>query len=244
MVRCPEQFALALLLHSNPCSENDCNPPQTYLAIGKTPVGPPLRLYHNLLSLSDTIHRNSLMEYLADKWELDELLLKERVCWTSIARARKQASFAQRKFITKWISGDTPSGVEMQRCQQHESSLCPICADTDETLFRILTCHATESTDLRSSLLMELQDWLVAESTCAWIQDFLIQGLGSWFSDPWEMNLQDSGILLSSLSLRTNCLSDGTPHFWDSSTNLLCNCNTAITCQKAPERQVSHGQRR
>ena len=104
--------------------------------------------------------------------------------WTSIPRARKQAAFAQRKFITKWISGDTPSGVEMQRRQQHKSSLCPICADTDETLVHILTCHATESTDLRSSLLMELQDWLVAESTCPWIQDFLIQGLGSWFSDP------------------------------------------------------------
>ena len=101
-------------------------------------------------SLSDAIHRNSLMEYLADKWELDELLLKDRVCWTSITRARK--------FITKWISGDTPSGVEMQRRQQQESSLCPICADTDETLVHILTCHTTESTDLRSSLLMELQD--------------------------------------------------------------------------------------
>jgi len=124
------------------------------------------------------------LEYLADKWELDELLLRERVRWTSIPRARKQAAFAQRKFITKWISGDTPSGVEMQRRQQHKSSLCPICADTDETLVHILTCHATESTDLRSSLLMELQDWLVAESTCPWIQDFLIQGLGSWFSDP------------------------------------------------------------
>jgi len=135
-------------------------------------------------SLSDAIHRNSLMEYLADKWELDELLLKERVCWKSIARARKQASFAQWKFITKWISGDTPSGVEMQRRQQQESSLCPICADNDETLVHILTRRATESTDLRSSLLMELQDWLAAESTCPWIREFLIEGLDSWFSDP------------------------------------------------------------
>jgi len=40
---------------------------------------------------------------------------KEHVCWTSIARARKQASFAQRKFITKWISGDTPSGALVAR---------------------------------------------------------------------------------------------------------------------------------
>ena len=72
----------------------------------------------------------------------------------------------------------------MQRCQQRESSLCPICADTNETLVQILTCHATESTDLRSSLWVELQDWLLAESTCPWIQDFLIQCLRSWFSDP------------------------------------------------------------
>jgi len=135
-------------------------------------------------SLSDAIHRNSLMEYLADKWELDESLLKDRVCWTSIARARKQSSFAQRKFITKWISGDTPSGVEMQRRQQRDSSLCPVCSDTDETLVHILTCPATVSLDLRSALLVELQEWLVAESTCPWITDFLIQGLRSWFEDP------------------------------------------------------------
>ena len=128
-------------------------------------------------SLSDAIHRNSLMEYLADKWDLDESLLKDRVCWTSIARARKQSSFAQRKYITKWISGDTPSGVEMQRRQQRDSSLCPICAETDENLVHILTCPASVSSDLRSALLVELQEWLAAESIlCPWIRvrmDFL-----------------------------------------------------------------------
>lgn len=65
----------------------------------------------------------------------------------------------------------------MQRRQQRESSLCPICADTDETLVHILTCPATVRSDLRSALLVELQDWLVAESKCPWIRDFLIQGL-------------------------------------------------------------------
>ena len=74
-------------------------------------------------SLCDTIHQNTLIEYLADKWEIDEIVLKDSVCWTSIARARKQASFSQRKFITKWISGDTPSGIEMHRRQQRDTQI-------------------------------------------------------------------------------------------------------------------------
>jgi hypothetical protein len=66
----------------------------------------------------DTIHQNTLIEYLASEWEIDEIVLKDCICWTSIARARKQASFAQRKVITKWISGDKPSEGETHQRQQ------------------------------------------------------------------------------------------------------------------------------
>jgi len=53
VVRCPEQFALALLLHSNPFSENDCKPPQTYLPHPKTHPSPHLIESHstNMISL-------------------------------------------------------------------------------------------------------------------------------------------------------------------------------------------------
>ena len=100
------------------------------------------RLQH---SLCDAIHRNTLIEYLASKWEIDEILLKDRVCWTSIARARKQASFTKRNFITKWISGDTPSGIEIHRRQQHYSPLCPVCSATGKTLVHILTYQASRT---------------------------------------------------------------------------------------------------
>jgi hypothetical protein len=89
-------------------------------------------------SLCDTIHQNTLIEYLADKWEIDEIVLKDSDCWTSIARARKQASFSQRKFITKWISGDTPSGIKMHRRQQRDSPTFLVCLSSEETLAQIV----------------------------------------------------------------------------------------------------------
>jgi hypothetical protein len=95
-------------------------------------------------ALCDAIHHIRLVEYLADRWDLNEDVLHYKVYWTSIARARKQATFTQRKFITKWISGDTPYGVEMHRRQQRDSPSCPICTTEDESIVHILTSQILE----------------------------------------------------------------------------------------------------
>jgi len=135
-------------------------------------------------ALCDAIHHNRLVEYLADRCDLNEDVLCYKVCWTSIAQARKQATFTQRKFITKWISGDTPSGVEMHCRQQRDCPNCPIYMTEDESLVHILTCSDSRSVDLRATLLLELHEWLIAELTCPWIREFLFYGLQSWFDDP------------------------------------------------------------
>jgi len=45
--------------------------------------------------------RGPVIPFRLAKWDVDENILRTKVAWTSIARARKQASFAQRKCITK-----------------------------------------------------------------------------------------------------------------------------------------------
>jgi len=58
-------------------------------------------------------HHHAMVEYVANQWELDVNTLQHTVSWTSIAKARKRASFPFQKFISKWISEDTATGIVM-----------------------------------------------------------------------------------------------------------------------------------
>ena len=42
-------------------------------------------------SLAYGIHHSDMVEYIADKWEIDAYLLQDTVAWPSIAKARKSA---------------------------------------------------------------------------------------------------------------------------------------------------------
>ena len=44
-------------------------------------------------SLSYGIHHRVMVEYVANKWELNVTTLQDTVSWPSIAKARKRASF-------------------------------------------------------------------------------------------------------------------------------------------------------
>jgi len=69
-------------------------------------------------SLAYSIHHSDMVEYLANKWEIDANLLHESVAWPSIAKARKRTSFPFQRFISKWISEDTATGIVMRRRKQ------------------------------------------------------------------------------------------------------------------------------
>ena len=73
----------------------------------------------------------------------------------------------------------------MKQRQQRLHDTCPLCDEPDEHLVHILTCRNETCVDLRTSLLTELQTWLEAEDTQEGIANFLVQGLESWFDDPY-----------------------------------------------------------
>jgi len=91
-------------------------------------------------SLTYSIHHNAMVEYLGYKWEIDANILRDSVAWTSIINARKRTSFPFQKFISKWISEDTATGIVMRRRKQRIHDHCPRCDAPQEHLVHILTC--------------------------------------------------------------------------------------------------------
>ena len=77
------------------------------------------------------------------------------------------------------------TGRVMIQCQQRIHNTCPLCDELDEHLVHILTCPHETGVDLRTSLLAELQTWLETEDTQEDIANFLVQGLESWFANPY-----------------------------------------------------------
>ena len=56
-----------------------------------------------------------MFKYLGRKWEIDANTLRYMVVWSSIVKAHKRASFPFQKFISKWISEDTATGIVMRK---------------------------------------------------------------------------------------------------------------------------------
>jgi len=82
-------------------------------------------------SITRTSHHNEMVEYLANKWDIDADILHDAVAWPSIAKARKRASLPFQRFISKWISEDT---------KQRVHDFCPRCNAPHEHLVHVLTC--------------------------------------------------------------------------------------------------------
>ena len=79
------------------------------------------------------------------------------LAWHSFRKARKECSFPMQKFISKWLSGDTATGVVMKRRKQRLHAHCPLCDEDDEHLLRVLICPDEAAIDFRKPLLTELE---------------------------------------------------------------------------------------
>eukprot|EP00979_Chaetoceros_neogracilis_P010569 scaffold2500_cov172-Chaetoceros_neogracile.AAC.2 len=139
---------------------------------------------HIQKTLSHHILHKQMIEFLANKWSIDEETLTTQVDWYAFGKARKEASFPIQRFMSKWISGDTATGRVMLRRKQRLIAKCPTYDEEDEHLLHILTCPSTESKDFRTSLIAELAVWLRKEYTEPDLQKFLIVGITSWLTDP------------------------------------------------------------
>jgi len=136
-------------------------------------------------SMTYSMHHTDMVEYLGRKWEIDVHLLHESVAWPSIVKARKRASFPFQKFISKWISEDTATGIVMRRRKQRVHDHCPRCDAPEEHLVHILTCPHPDVRSLTDNMLVELEVWLTKEDTYPELIPILIASIRSWLTDPY-----------------------------------------------------------
>ena len=136
-------------------------------------------------SLYDIITHDGMTIQLCDAMELDPDTFDSSVDWPSFRRARRSSKPSRKRFITKWISGNTATGRVMLNRQRRPYSNCPICQEEDEHLVHVLTCPHRDSLTLRTTLVDALKAWLIKEHTHPDVTAFLLQGLTSWFNDPY-----------------------------------------------------------
>ena len=129
------------------------------------------------------------MSYLAKKWMADEEHFSLDVYWDAIRTARKEATVPIQIFISKWVSGQTATGVVMVKRQQRVSSECPRCGDEEEHLLHIHTCTEQSAIDLFDSLLTTIEGWLTQVNTHSTLITFLTTGLRSWHAEPQGIEL-------------------------------------------------------
>jgi hypothetical protein len=135
-------------------------------------------------ALYRTILHQDMVMYLSSKFSLDGEIVNDSFDWDCFKTAGKEATFSLKKFISKWISADTPTGVVMQRRKQRIHSHCPRCNADKEDLLHILTCASEDIVEHRQNLLIELEVWFETEDTHPDIQTFFLDVLYSWFEDP------------------------------------------------------------
>ena len=135
-------------------------------------------------SLYQSVLHHNFVDRIAEKFGSDPITFDELTNWKAYKLARKSARFAIQKFISKWISGDVPTGSVMKQRGHRYDASCPVCQAPNEDLLHILTCPHPESKIFRNLQLEELQQWLQSEMTHPDISDFIISGLRSWFEDP------------------------------------------------------------
>jgi hypothetical protein len=130
-------------------------------------------------------HNQDMVTFLANHLFIDEQLVHTTLAWHSFRKARKECSFPMQKFISKWLSGDTATGLVMKRRKQRLHAHCPLCGEDDEHLLHVLICPDATAVDFRKPLLTELETWLIHEDTHPDIAEYLLTGLTFWFEDPF-----------------------------------------------------------
>ena len=61
------------------------------------------------------IHHQDMVYFLGNHLSIDEQRVHTDLAWHSFRKARKECSFPMQKFISKWLSGDTVTGLVMKR---------------------------------------------------------------------------------------------------------------------------------
>ena len=159
------------------------------LGLGTTTCGRYLisfRLQHPLYKI---IMKSKLMERHAEALDIPSDILRSMVDWKVMAKARKEDPLYLNIFITKWVSGETATGLVMIKMKQIINPTYSMCQACEEDATHILKCPNQSITSLRQELLNDMDEWLISTHTHQAINTFLYSGLASWFtSNPFVID--------------------------------------------------------
>ena len=171
--------------------------------IGSIKVGETLICSNIQRSLEKAINHSQVIGYLGEQLSTNPEILKKQTNWISISRARfpKKQSYARRKFLSKIISGDLPTGETMTERKHKQSATCPFCTEKED-IVHILTCSSQKVTSKRQELLRIMKKKLAQMRTEPNLYSFITKGIETWVLDPLHDSffiphqLQDTKILL------------------------------------------------
>ena len=171
--------------------------------IGSIKVGETLISSNIQRSLEKAINHSQVIGYLGEQLSTNPEILQKQTNWISISRARfpKKQSYARRKFLSKIISGDLPTGETMTERKHKQSATCPFCTEKED-IVHIFTCSSQKVTSKRQELLRIMKKKLAQMRTEPTLYSFITKGIETWVLDPLHdsffipLQLQDTKILL------------------------------------------------
>ena len=157
--------------------------PPTSLGLGTITCGGKLITSSIQTSLYNHITTSAMYAWLSKNTEADAHLNYQSLALNCFATARKETSLGMKLFITKWLSGDTATGKVMKLRKQWMFDTCPRCDSENEHLLHVITCPASQASNLRQRLISDLMDWLRDMNTHPCIIKFIHLGVKKWISN-------------------------------------------------------------
>ena len=131
------------------------------------------------------------LEWHIQAKNLELYWLRRRPCfkseppdWYTYERARKEAPFFTRHFISKWSSGFLPTNKVMARRKERTFTKCHICGHYMEDNLHVATCWHRSSRKVWRGLLADLERWLKDKQTEPILEELIIDGLSQWRDKP------------------------------------------------------------
>jgi len=120
-----------------------------------------------------------------------------------------EVGWSQRKWVTKFTSGEFMHRVNMQHWQFQTSSKCPCCSQELEDKIHIIRCLSELARKCWMDMLAKLKDWLQTAKTDPQLAEVIISGLQGWYSGEETHSLSSCLAFLQQGSLRWDSFLEG-----------------------------------
>ena len=115
-------------------------------------------------TLRHHVHTQNMKKFLIRKGTIGNAEY-HRVDWDSNRRALQSMAFAERTWVTKFVSGFISCAKMMERYGKWETTLCPRCGDCTEDTWHILWCQECYAKSHRHDLTSKVDVWLPENNT-------------------------------------------------------------------------------